>query len=309
MTIQPAAKRGLVLEFTKMDGAGNDFVLLDNRFYAFSHRELAVLALLLCQRHTGVGADGLLALDHPESDEHPFRMRYINADGTLGTMCGNGARCIAAFAHDAGVADAVMRFESDAGPVDAEMLTPTDERGIASVQVVLATPRDYRTDRIPVVESALHRVTAVGYVWTGTEHVVYEVDRDLSEHPVGVLGKQIRDDAILSPRGANVNFVERLDASEAGEGRVRIRTYEKGVEAETRACGTGAIAVAVCGREAGWWSDGVVLVQSSGGTLTVRLPAAGENDERARLIGPARSVFRGSITVWPDELARAVPIN
>ena len=109
--------------------------------------------------------------------------------------------------------------------------------------------------------------------------------------------------------GANVNFVERLAAGEGTAARIRIRTYEKGVEAETRACGTGAIAAAVCGREAGWWTDGALLVESAGGELTVRLPTEDENDKRARLIGPARSVFRGSITVWPDELARATPIE
>ena len=202
MSISAAAKRGLVLEFTKMDGAGNDFVLLDNRFYAFSHRELGVLATLLCDRQTGVGADGLLGLDHAESDEHPFRMRYYNADGTLGTMCGNGARCIAAFAHDAGVADTAMRFDSDAGPVDAEVLSATDERGVASIEVRLATPREFRSDRIPQTPAdASHQATALGYVWTGTEHVVYGVEGDLKTFPVTVFGRQVRNDAMLSPRG------------------------------------------------------------------------------------------------------------
>lgn len=286
-----------------MDGAGNDFVLVDNRFYSFSQTELTTLSRMLCDRHTGVGADGLLALDRARSDNHAFRMRYHNADGSLGTMCGNGARCIAAFAHDAGVAPEAMLFESDAGPVDARVLAPTDARGVSSIEVMLAVPRDYRSDNMPSVRrDDPPSLRSLGYVWTGTEHVVYEVDEELSELPVEVLGRRIRNDEQLSPRGANVNFVERSQPGGGTGPSVRIRTYEKGVEAETRACGTGAIAAAVVGRAAGWWRDGDVQVQSAGGTLTVRLPADAEKDKRARLIGPARYVFRGSITIWPDEL-------
>ncbi|HEX7070377.1 MAG TPA: diaminopimelate epimerase, partial [Rhodothermales bacterium] len=107
--------RKLVLEFTKMNGAGNDFIVVDNRFYHFSDQELSDLARKLCPRRFAVGADGVLAFSHPREKEHDYRMIYYNADGSRGTMCGNGARCLARFAHDAGMVRDELRFESDAG--------------------------------------------------------------------------------------------------------------------------------------------------------------------------------------------------
>ena len=108
-------KRKLVLEFTKMSGNGNDFIVIDNRFYNFSAEELSGLARRFCARRTGIGADGILAYMLPDDAQHQYRMKYYNADGSLGTMCGNGARCLARFARKAGVVEETMQFESDAG--------------------------------------------------------------------------------------------------------------------------------------------------------------------------------------------------
>ncbi len=108
-------QRKLILEFTKMNGAGNDFIVIDNRFYNFSDDELADLARRFCPRHVGIGADGVLAFARPTDAAHHYRMRYVNADGSIGTMCGNGACCLARYARHAGLLDETMRFESDAG--------------------------------------------------------------------------------------------------------------------------------------------------------------------------------------------------
>ena len=299
--------RNLIVEFSKMDGAGNDFVVLDNRFYAFSPAELASLALRFCDRRSAIGGDGLLALCPPDDARHAFRMRYYNADGSLGTMCGNGARCLVAFAFDAGLVGDPVVFGSDAGVMRAwetDFPAPTNARDI---EVTIPGPTSFRTVDLPVLPSQ-HDLEPVGYVWTGTEHVVYRVESGLDNYPVSEAGRVLRRHPLLGAAGANVSFVEPRPAiedpaSSNGEGAfVRVRTFEKGVEAETSACGTGAAAVAFCGRELGWWGDGSVEVQMNGGVLRVRVSPGESGDVQLTLAGPARTSFRGTIAVSPTDL-------
>lgn len=292
-------QRSFVLEFTKMNGAGNDFVVVDNRFYFFSDEELSEMARRLCARHTGIGADGLLALAAPESAVHHFRMRYFNADGSLGTMCGNGARCLARFARRAGIAAEPLLFESDAGlcrasvpDVRADVQADVHE---APVRLFLGAPRHFAPDRAMNSEAA-RKAGPVHYVWTGTEHAVCFVP-DVRAAPVEAWGPAIRHDPALAPAGANADFAEVVQPGHAAgtRARLRVRTFEKGVEAETEACGTGAVAAAVTGRLLGRTASDVADVQMPGGLLTVGFQLDGGAVRDVYLEGPAEVVFRGTV--------------
>ncbi len=279
------ARRKLVLEFTKMNGAGNDFVVIDNRFYNFSEEELAGLARRLCPRRTGIGADGLLAFDRAEDpSRHAYRMRYHNADGSLATMCGNGARCLALFARQAGLEEDAFAFESDAGVYRARFA----EEG---VRIYATPPRDFSAER------ALAGGGTAAYVWTGTPHVVRFVE-EAESAPVEEEGRRLRHDAAFAPEGANANFVQvEAEGGGAEEARLRVRTFEKGVEAETEACGTGALAAAVVAGLVGRIEAERVAVVMPGGTLYVGFRREGEGVTDLYLEGPAEVTFRGTVEV------------
>ncbi|MEM1125362.1 MAG: diaminopimelate epimerase [Bacteroidota bacterium] len=285
----------LVVEFTKMHGAGNDFVVLDNRFFYFSPAELHDLALFLTPRHTGVGADGLLVLDPPQDpDAADFRMTYLNADGSVGSMCGNGARCLARYARQAGFDRDVLRLETGAGPYIA--LTPADPE--APVRLLVPPPERFEDQ--PTLEAPPTALAGLpAFIWTGTEHLVCPVD-DLAATPVDALGARLRQDAALEPAGANVNFAVVLETGGPDrEAVVAVRTYEKGVEAETRACGTGALATAMALRLRGTLHAVRTQVQMPGGTLVVGFDPTDPAPERQYLEGPAVTVFRGSFPWRP----------
>jgi diaminopimelate epimerase len=278
----------LVVPFTKMHGAGNDFLVLDNRFLHFSHDELADLARRFCPRHFGVGADGVLALSPPDDDSaegHDYRMDFVNPDGSRAGMCGNGARCLARFARAAGLASDPLVFGSDDGVYRASV---PDDPG-ADVRLFVPPPKRFDAKR------ALEAGGTVPYIWTGTHHTVVFV-RDADSANVARVAPRIRHDAALAPEGANVNFVEILSEEPA---RVKVRTFEKGVEAETLACGTGALAAALVPRLMGRVGGDVVEVEARGGTLRVGFRLEGEEAQPAVrdlwLEGPAVTVFQGTL--------------
>ena len=282
------SKRRLVLEFTKMNGAGNDFIVVDNRFYHFTDEELSDFAVRLCHRRFGIGADGILAYNPPREDGHHFRMRYMNADGSIGTMCGNGARCLARFARLAGLEQEDMVFETDAGVLSAHV--PADPH--EPVRIYLSPPRAFQADR----ELESREAAEVGpfhYIWTGTEHIVCFVN-DIEAAPVERLGPAVRRDPALLPAGANVDFVE---VGRNGAATLRARTYEKGVENETLACGTGAVAAALTARLTGKVEGDRIEVQMPGGTLTVGFRLDGGIVSNVYLEGAAEAVFRGTVEV------------
>lgn len=286
-------QRKLVLEFTKMNGAGNDFVVVDNRFYHFSDDELADLARRLCHRRFGIGADGLLAFAAAREEGHHYRMRYLNADGSIGTMCGNGARCLVRFGRYAGVTDEEVWFESDAGLVRA--ISPEDPA--APVRVYLGPPQAYRPELALADGRAAAGAGPAHYIWTGTEHLVCFVDR-VAETPVAAWGQVLRHDEALRPNGANIDFVEVVDAGREEDVAVlRARTFEKGVEDETFACGTGAVASAVVARLQDRVARETVDVEMPGGTLRIGFRLDGDAVHDVYLEGPAEVVFRGTIEV------------
>ena len=296
----PPDRPALVVPFTKMDGAGNDFVVLDNRFLRFTEGELAAIARRVCPRRTGVGADGLLALEDADEDARAsgahFRMRYRNADGSLATMCGNGARCLARFAARAGLGEraaggaARLTFDTDGGRHRAEV--PDPGAGSGPVVLHVPPPRDFGPTGLK--DAPTPRSSRVYRIWTGTEHAVVFVP-DVEREDVAAVGGRLRWDGAFRPAGTNVSFVEP-----AGPGRVRARTFEKGVEAETLACGTGALAVALVAHLTGRAGapDGDrqrVEVEMPGGTLAVAFRSEGGEVADLTLEGPARTAFEGTL--------------
>ena len=280
-TTSPAPK--FVLEFTKMSGAGNDFIVIDNRFYHFTAEELSGFAARFCPRRTGVGADGLLGLSVAEEEDAHYRMVYYNADGSLGTMCGNGARCLARFARDAGLAAEPLRFESDAGLYSASV--PDDG---SDVRLFVPAPRHFKRD-LSLGSEMGQSVLEAHYLWTGTEHVVVFVD-DVDSIDVVTIGSQIRRDTTLTPNGANVNFVQVKSG-----GELKVRTFEKGVEAETLACGTGAIAASLVTALTGKSSADRFAVAMRGGTLFVGFEGSADDPTNLYLEGAASVVYRATL--------------
>ncbi len=266
------------LHFTKMNGAGNDFVMLDNR--DLSHRLDKAAIARLCDRHRGVGADGLLAVE-PAQDGADFRMRYYNADGGEADMCGNGARCFARFASRLGGKTGAITFETQAGVIGARLLG--DE-----VQLAMSAPHSLA----PGAElTAADEKLTVHFLNTGVPHAVVFV-ADLQKTDIVRLGAALRYHAHFAPKGTNANFAGKL-----ADGAIEIRTYERGVEGETLACGTGVTAAAlIFARLTGATSPVAVRVRG-GDTLQVGFEADGEGWKNVTLTGPADFVFEGETTL------------
>lgn len=271
----------MTLEFTKMNGAGNDFVVLDNRSQLLQLRTDQIAAL--CDRHRGVGADGLLAVE-PAQNGADFRMRYYNADGGEAEMCGNGARCFARFAQRlTDTAPASISFETPAGVITAHY--EGDE-----VCLGMSEPLDYAA---PVTLSVNARDLDVSFLNTGVPHAVIPVE-DLEKVDVRADGAAVRHHDHFSPRGTNVNFVEIQEP-----GHIRIRTYERGVEDETLACGTGVVACALLHHIATGAVSPIHVQVRGGDTLRVGFIPREETGsfDSVTLTGPADFVFSGHISV------------
>lgn len=221
----------LKIPFVKMVGAGNDFIVIEPN----AKLDYIAFTKAVCSRHMGIGADGVLILEKSETSD--YRMRIINADGSEAEMCGNGARCMAAYiVNKHAPTKKIFGVETLAGEILAEAKSE-------EACVRLSNPKDYE----PNIEIKVDgRKMMVHYIDTGVPHVIVFVE-GLQEIDVSTLGRVIRNHQRFAPRGANVNFVE--PASKAGgkgqNGMVAVRTYERGIEAETLACGTGSVAAAL----------------------------------------------------------------
>jgi diaminopimelate epimerase len=262
------------LPFVKMHGAGNDFLLVAGDHWpagGLQEREIAGL----CHRRTGVGADGLIVASAPDpGDDVDFAMTYYNSDGREAEMCGNGARCAAAFAHARGMTGASCRFRTRAGVVDAE---------IAGGEVVVTLPpwRDLQCDlTVPGSPFAQHHACN-----TGVPHLNVPV-ADVDAVEVSAAGPPLRHHELFAPAGTNVDWVSRSDSA----GAWHLRTYERGVESETLACGTGAAAAAVVLVRRGLATSPVELLTRGGDRLEVTVM---EENNGLRLRGPAVTVFAG----------------
>lgn len=267
-----------MVRFTKMNGAGNDFVMIDNR--AGEVRLSAEQVVQICDRHRGVGADGILLIE-PAQNGADFRMRYYNRDGGEAEMCGNGARCFARFANRVANAPDEMSFETPAGVIGARLEGE-------QVQLTMSEPRKLRL-RL--------EIAAGGKKWpahvinSGVPHVVVPV-KTIGDVDVNGVGAIIRNDAMFRPAGANVNFMEKRGARE-----IAIRTYERGVESETLACGTGVVASALVFAATENVSGPIDVLVKGGSNLTVGFERQGERFTNVTLSGPAEFVFEGTMEI------------
>lgn len=268
------------IPFEKMSGTGNDFILMDNRAQLIPFEEQADLASKLCRRMFSLGADGLILIENSEKAD--FKWNFYNADGSMAEMCGNGSRCAARFAFEHGIAGRTMSIETLAGIVEAEVCDDDN-----SVRVKMVPPTDFRLDlslRVGDVERP------VAYVDTGVPHAVVFVEEE--DVPVKVWGRKIRFHKQFEPRGVNANFVRLLP-----DGRVQSRTYERGVEAETMACGTGAVAAAILSCLLKGKESPVDILTSGGDTLKIYFNLKdGPVADDVYLQGPTRQICTGNLT-------------
>lgn len=247
------------IEFWKMSGSGNDFVLIDNREGQIVEADMGRFVRKVCRRRESVGADGLIFVTH--SSRFDFAWKYFNADGREAEMCGNGGRCVARFAFLKGIAGARMTFQTLAGPISAEVMG-------RRVKLLMPRPADLRLDiglaRRPSWKS-------VDFINTGVPHVVVQVE-DLVDHPVVEEGRAVRHDVLFSPAGTNADFIKVT-----GPDSLDVRTYERGVEDETLACGTGAMASALVASSRGMVASPVKVKTRGGEELHIHF----EKDEGA----------------------------
>ena len=267
-----------MLRFTKMNGAGNDFILIDNRAGEIDLNRSQIARL--CDRHRGIGADGILLLENP-SNRADFRMRYFNADGGEAEMCGNGARCFARFANKVAGAKGKISFETPAGVILAEFAGDL-------VTLQMTEPTDLRLS-IPLRVGAEKRI--VHFVNSGVPHVVVCV-RQVEDVDVLLEGPAIRYHEMFSPKGANVNFIEKRGADE-----IAVRTYERGVEDETLACGTGVVASALIFAATENVKGPIGVLARGGDELCVGFEKIDKQFRSVTLTGPAEFVFDGTIKI------------
>lgn len=259
------------MTFHKYQGTGNDFILLDNREGKYSDLSNNQIKKL-CERRFGIGADGLMLLNQKKGFD--FEMKYYNADGREGTMCGNGGRCITKFAYHLGIHKGTYKFIAIDGPHEAEI----DLNGIVSLKMKdVKTIRKFHGDFI---------------LDTGSPHYI-KMASNVMELDVYKKGYEIRHSREFEEEGINVNFVEQLREAD----KIIVRTYERGVEDETFSCGTGVTAAAlVCYHNENGFND--VEVKTLGGIITVEFDKTDENKfENIWLCGPAEKVYEGTIKI------------
>lgn len=267
-----------------MSGSGNDFVFLDAR--SASHAEFTTPSRVqaVCARGTGIGADGIVFLLESDVAETALRMRYLNADGSLAAMCGNAALCTTRLARELGVFDESedLRMATDSGVVTARMRHGRPEIDLAPIAEIAP---EFAAERGPGEER-------IGFIMVGVPHLVV-LCNDVDDAPVVERGRELRRHPLLAS-GANVNFVSR------GQGAWRMRTYERGVEAETLACGTGAVGTAVMLERWGLSGPATELRTRSGRSLAVALSQS-QGVVNASLAGEGRIVFVGEIGELPGD--------
>ncbi|RYC52923.1 diaminopimelate epimerase [Flagellimonas olearia] len=255
------------LQFFKYQGTGNDFVIIDNRQGRFPKNDTQLVAHL-CDRRFGVGADGLILLENDPSTD--FKMVYFNADGAEGSMCGNGGRCLVAFAHFLGVIGNETTFNA----VDGLHHATIDGDMVKLKMVDVAEVREKPN---------------YSFLDTGSPHHVQLVE-DLEHFNVPKEGAKLRY-GIYGKPGSNINFVEQ-----STDDTFQVRTYERGVENETLSCGTGVTAVAIAMHQSGKTESKVVKVKTPGGNLTISFEQQDDAYTNVFLQGPAIQVFKGVIS-------------
>ncbi len=265
------------IAFSKMSGTGNDFIVINNTDDSLQI-DWSDFSRTLCQRRTSIGADGVLILE--PSNETDFNYRIFNADGSEAEMCGNGARCAAQYAFEHRIADKTMRFNTMAGIIQARI---NDE----DVAIKMTAPQNLKCD---ITIKIADQDQVVHHVDTGVPHTIMFID-DLDKINIDKLGSHIRYNEAFAPAGTNADFVEVISPSS-----IRVRTYERGVEGETLACGTGAVASALLAHASGNVSGAPVAVQMPGGNLKIDFSSQDGNYTDVWLIGKVETVYTGRIS-------------
>lgn len=263
------------LKFTKAVATGNDFVVIDNR--DSSIKRLSGLASRICDRKRSVGADGLLVIER--SSKSDLKMRIFNPDGSEAHMCGNGSRCAALYAVSAKIAKPSMTIETLAGVLKATVKGEL-------VKVMLTEPKDIRWDLCLMIHKCPYKIN---FVNTGVPHVIHFVE-DLDAVDVKNIGSHIRNHGEFSPDGTNADFVQIVDKA-----NIKVRTYERGVEDETLACGTGSVASALISSEAEGMASPITVETRSGEKLKVYFDKEDGNFKDVYLEGNAKLVYEGVI--------------
>ena len=265
------------IEFWKMNGSGNDFVMIDNRDGKIPEKDMSLLVKGLCRRRESIGADGVIFV--VKSNKYDFAWRFFNADGGEAEMCGNGSRCVARFASLNGIAGNIMTFETLAGPISAEV-------NGRIVKVLMSVPHGLKMDMDLLLPSG--RVRA-DFINTGVPHAVIHVE-DLNNHQVFEEGRAIRYNSTFAPAGTNANFISVKDKN-----YIEVRTYERGVEDETLACGTGSIASALTANARGMVSSPVTIKTRGGEELKIYFEKEGGAFSKVWLEGGTSIACKGRL--------------
>lgn len=266
--------------FYKMQGCGNDFVIIDNREMRLPVQEMSSWAKKLCKRAFGIYADGIAFIDDaPENSDLDYVWQFYNSDGSRAEMCGNASRCVGRLAHSLGIAGEKHVFGTDAGPIKVQVFPEMEE-----VKVLLPDPKGLRVNQSLEVDGKKY---TYHFANTGVPHVVIQVD-DAKTVDIKKLGSAIRYHEDFAPDGTNVNFVQFVDNDS-----LIVRTYERGVEDETYACGTGVSAVQLTLNKLGL-TDAAVRIQTSGGEVLKVIVEEG----KVYLQGGAELTFSGEF--YPD---------
>ncbi len=266
----PLENEEMNLEFYKYQGTGNDFVMIDNRDLKVSKNNTKLIKQL-CDRRFGIGGDGLILLENPDVAEDDFKMVYFNADGNPSSMCGNGGRCLVAFANYLGIVEKTARFTAIDGPHEA-----TISEGVVSLKMQNVADVKLKEE--------------YSFLDTGSPHHVIFV-KDVQSEDVQQKGSEIRySELYKNNNGTNVNFVQQIN-----DEVLKVRTYERGVEDETFSCGTGVTAVAIAAYQTGKIQNKQIKLETPGGSLEVKFEKTGSGFENIWLTGPAVQVFKGEI--------------
>ncbi len=263
------------IPFSKMVAAGNDFIVIDNRSHVLTE-VIGQFAVTMCDRRQGVGADGVILIEH--SDKADLKMRVINPDGREAEMCGNGARCVALFAQTNHIAGKTVMIDTLAGEIEAHI-------GTKGVILIMGQPKDMQLGLKIKVKDAILDVHSIN---TGVPHAIVFVS-SIEKAPVAELGRFLRHHPKFAPQGTNVDFVTLADKQ-----TLRVRTYERGVEGETPACGTGIVASALISSVVRGYKSPVYVRTQGGDLLTVTFEKTTPFED-VRLEGPARLVYQGTL--------------
>jgi diaminopimelate epimerase len=267
-------------EFYKMSGSGNDFIIIDNRRNIIDEKDLSNFISRVCRRKMAVGADGFILIEN--SDRADFRWRFFNSDGSIAEMCGNGARCVARFAYLNDIAGPNMSFETLAGVVEARIIGDR-------VKVKMTDPTEFKTDETIHLKNGPLSISSIN---TGVPHVVIVMNR-IDDADITGMGREIRFHERFSPAGTNVNF-----ASHITDNTIAIRTYERGVEDETLACGTGAAAGAIVMAYKMKIGSPISVLTQSGGYLNIFFKEKEGKYYDIFLEGDARIIYKAQL--WED---------